>query len=322
MTQVGAGPGRGQPAPPPGQALGVAGAFGAMVAWGASGVLAKLIDMDGLAVVVYRFWLSTLVFVGYLVCFGARRSGRPITWAKFRVAIPGGLGLSLDVAFFFSAVKLTTVANATVIGSLQPLLMLYLGHRFLGERAGRRQLLWSMVALVGVGILLFGTSGLPQTSPRGDALAVCALLAWTAYLYSSKATQGVLSPLEYTAAASLIVAVVNTPLALAFGQDLSWPRWRDWILLGVMSIGSGLFAHLLMNWALTVIPVSVGSMISLLIPAGASVMAWWLLDEPLTVLQAAGIGLTLAALGAITLANVRPRPIDAPPPTAPRGVTP
>ena len=45
-----------------GQSIGALGAVSATIAWGASGVIAKAIEMESLAVVVYRFWLSTVVF--------------------------------------------------------------------------------------------------------------------------------------------------------------------------------------------------------------------------------------------------------------------
>lgn len=166
----------------------------AMMAWGASGVLAKSIDMAGLSVVVYRFWMSTIVFFGYLAIAGLRHPESSMTLAKLRLALPGGIGLALDVAFFFSAVKLTTVANATVMVALQPLVMMYLGSRFLAERVGLRQVVWSMVALTGVGMLIYGSSGLPEWSLKGDLLALGALLAWAAYLFFSKTTQASSTP--------------------------------------------------------------------------------------------------------------------------------
>jgi drug/metabolite transporter (DMT)-like permease len=280
--------------------LGLAGAVGAMIGWGASGVLAKAIDLGGLVVVSYRFWISTVVFFVYL---GLR--GRRMTWLKFRAALPGGVGLAADVAFFFSAIKLTAVANATVIVALQPLLMLYLSSRLLGESISKRQVFWAGVALLGVVVLLFGSSGLPEADWRGDLLAAGAIFGWTAYMYFSKATQDVLTPVEYTAITGLITAVLCTPLVFLFGQEFEFPENQDIGYLAAMVFGSGLAAHLLMNWSLTRIPVWVGSVMSLLIPAGATVMAWAFLDESVTILQTVGIGLTLLALGAIAIDNAR-----------------
>lgn len=271
-----------------------------MVGWGASGVLAKAIDLDSLMVVAYRFWTSTVIFFAFLAL-----RGRPLTWHKFRVALPGGIGLALDVAFFFSAVKLTAVANASVIVALQPLLMLYLSARMLGEKITRTQVAWSGVALCGVIVLLFGSAGLPEANWKGDLLAFGAIFAWTAYMYYSKTTQHTLDPVEYTAATGLVAAAMNTPLIFVFGQTVALPSAADAGYLAAMVFGSGLAAHLLMNWSLTRIPVWVGSILSLLIPAGATLMAWFFLGESITALQALGIGLTLIALAAIALNNTR-----------------
>src|SRR5262245_29087864 len=82
----------------------------AMIAWGTTGVAAKAVDMGGMALAAYRSSVGAVALVAMLYL-----SGRRLTWAKFRVGIVGGIFLGLDLTLFFSAVKLTTVANATVI---------------------------------------------------------------------------------------------------------------------------------------------------------------------------------------------------------------
>jgi drug/metabolite transporter (DMT)-like permease len=277
------------------------------MAWGASGVIAKAIDMGGLAVVTYRFWLSTVAFFTFMAL-----TKRLPSRASFMAATPGGLALAADVALFFSAVKLTTVANATVLAAMQPLLMMYLGTKLLGERVMRTQIVWSVIALVGVGFLVFGSSGLDQWNPYGDLLSIAALVAWTGYMFFSKSSQGSVTPLEYTAITGLITAVVCTVLALIFGQDLSWPTATSWMLLLVMAFGSGLCAHLLMNWALTRIPVWLGSTTTLIIPTAATAMAWLWLDEPVTAIQIGGIAITLMAVAAITRSRASDRSDEGP----------
>ena len=279
----------------------MAGALISVLAWSGSGVLAKAIDLPSLVVVVYRFWMSTIVFVAYLAVLGLRRGEIQLTWRKLWTALPGGIGLAADVALFFSAVKLTTVANAAVVAALQPLLMMYLGSRLLGERVGRHQVVLSLGALVGVALLIFGASGLPEWSIRGDLLSAGAVFAWSAYLFFSKATDGRLTPLEYTAATGLITAVINTPMMFVFGQVPTMPTSRDWLFLLLMAFGSGMGAHLLMNWSLRRIPVWLGSaVLSMLIPAAAAGMAWLFLGEAIAPLQGLGIVIALSALIGIT----------------------
>jgi drug/metabolite transporter (DMT)-like permease len=278
--------------------IGIGAALIAMVAWSASGVITKGIDMGGLAVVLYRMWLYTAVMI---VVLAAQRNR--LTWVKIRASLPGGIALGLDVALFFSAVKATTIANATVIGALQPILMLAFGRRLFGESevASRRDVVLSFVAIVGVGIVMYGSTGLPDWKPRGDILAFSGLLAWTCYFVFSKRTQQRLNPIEYSAATALIAAVVNTPIALSSGQDLSWPDAGNWVWLVLLAVGPGLVGHVFMNWSLTRIPVWLGATLALFIPVTSTLLAWLFIDEDVIAVQFVGMAIVLAALAGVVL---------------------
>ena len=113
--------------------MAVLGAALAVTAWGAGSVIIKGIDMGGLAVAVYRFWLYSAVLVLWM-----RARGVPFRFSVLRDSMWGGLALGADIALFFSAVKLTNVVNATLIGSLQPLVVGVVAARFYGERIRRR----------------------------------------------------------------------------------------------------------------------------------------------------------------------------------------
>jgi len=269
------------------------------MAWGASGVIAKGISMGGLAIVAYRFSMAAIVFVAFAAI--ARPSER-LNLQIMRLCMPAGLALAADTALFFSAVKETTVANATVIGALQPVLMLFVAYRLLNEQITRAQALWSLVAVGGAVFLIFGSSGLPGWSLFGDTLAVGALLFWTLYLYLVKKllNESDITTLQLTTAVAIYTGLSLIPVALLFGQDLSWPSTRNWLLLGVMAFGSGLLAHPLMNWALARIAVTIGSAMMLLVPVSASLLAWAFLDERLRWAQLAGAIVVLTALGFLT----------------------
>ena len=91
--------------------LGLIGAAVAVSAWGVSSVIAKQVDMGGLAVATYRF-ASYGIVVAALMAARRQRIGVRV----MRASMAGGIALGLDVALFFSAIKLTTVANATDCG--------------------------------------------------------------------------------------------------------------------------------------------------------------------------------------------------------------
>lgn len=263
-----------------------------MMAWSASGVIAKGLSMDGLAIVLYRMWMYSVLVIAILVLRGGR-----LSWATMKVSAPGGIGFGFDLVLFFSAVKMTTMANATVIGALQPILLLALAGPLFGERVHRRDVRLALLAVGGVGVVMFGSSGLPDANPAGDILAVGGLFAWTAYFIFSKRTQAKVSSLEYTAATALWATLLVTPIAVFSGQDLSIPQRADWFWLIGLAIVPGFVGHGLMNWSLTRIPVWLASTLSLAIPVTATLMAWAFIGEEVDVLQFVGMGVVLVSLG-------------------------
>jgi len=269
----------------------------AMVGWAASGVIAKgITELGALAVVFWRMWIYAVIVVLFL-----KIRGTPLRKESFRVSWRGGVALGADIMLFFSALRLTTVANATVIGSCQPLIMLLIAGRLFGERPRRHDWLLAMVAICGVIIVMFGSTGVEGWSPAGDLLSVATVVAWTLYFVFSKFSSQKIESSQYTGATAVVCALFATPFALASGQVFDMPSGNAWIWLLILSIGPGFTSHMLMNWALVRIPVWFGSTLTLAIPVTATVMAWAFLGEDVVALQFLGMGIVLFALALIVL---------------------
>ena len=286
--------------------LGIGAAAVAVSSWGLATVIVKGIDMGALAIGAYRFTIYGFV----LVAFYAAR-GNPISLRVLRESMWGGIALGADIALFFSAVKLTSIANATVIGSLQPLVIALVSVPLFGERISSRNLLLGVFAIGGASaVVLSGADG-SGNDLRGDLLAAGALILWAAYFIFSKQAKQRITSQEYTAGTSIWAAVINLPLAIGLGQDLSWPDTTSWILLLILTFGSGLLGHSMMNWSIQQIPLWISSTFTLLIPVVAAIAAWIWLDEPLTNVQVVAMVVVLGALAGIVTAQdgnkVRPR---------------
>lgn len=281
--------------------LGLIGAALAVVAWGSSGVVIRHIDMGGLAVAVYRFWIYALLLVAWMWARGVR-----VSWHIIRHTAAGGIALGLDVALFFSAVKETTIVNATVIGALQPIVVGFVAWRFFGERIRGRDIGLAAVAIGAVVVVVAAGTGQPEWNIRGDLLSVGALFAWSGYFIFSKQSREVLTPGQFTLGTALWTAAINTPLAIGFGQDLSWPSARDWVWLLILAFGAGIVGHVLMNWSLVRIPLWLGSTFTLLIPVTSATMAWMFLDQPLRAVQVLSMVVVLAALGIMVRGQTAP----------------
>ena len=145
---------------------GLVGAAIAVCAWSTGTVLAKGIEMGGLAIGTYRFWMFSLALIIWM-----RLRGSPFTVHSIKATAFGGIALGADIALFFSAVKNTSIVNATIIGSLQPILVGIIAAKFFGEKIRRQDALWSLVALGGVFVIVASSADNEVTSLRGDLLA-------------------------------------------------------------------------------------------------------------------------------------------------------
>ncbi|MGH3328867.1 MAG: DMT family transporter [Streptomycetales bacterium] len=268
-----------------------------VVLWGVTGTIVKLSTVPGLTLALYRLWLGVAVVMAV-----AALVGRFPTLRTMRASAAGGLFFGADVLLFFLALKHTSVAHATVIGALQPLLILLVARRWFGETRSVRTVVWTLVTVLGVAGVVFGGRGSAGTTLGGDLLAVGALLAWTGYWLASKhaRSHAGLGALEYTVSFLFIAALVATPVVLVSGAPLAVPRPVDWAWLGVLAVFPSA-GHLLFAWAHRVVEVTISSVVQASVPVAATGLAVLVLREPITGAQVVGGLAAVAASAALAL---------------------
>lgn len=271
---------------------GMVGALAAAVGWGLAGVFVVLAATPGLVIVLYRMWLGAALLVVAL-----RASGRRLTWRAIRIATPGGVLLFADMTLFFDSLRLTSVAVATVIGALQPLLVLAVAGPLLGERVGARRALLGVLAVAGVGATVVGAGTPSGGGLRGDLLATGSLLAWSGYFLAAKRASRRCEPLEYTAGATLVGGIAAAVLVAATGTVPALHAGA-WIWIGLLAVVPGT-AHLLMNWAHHRVDAGVSSVLVSINPIVASAAGWVVLGQRLGVVQIVGALVTLVAVSLV-----------------------
>lgn len=272
------------------RALGLTASAAASVAWGTAAVFVELARLPALVILFYRLWLAAVLLVLASVVMR-----RPIHRRDLAAAVPGGLLLCVDMATFFSALKLTSVADAAVIGALQPALVLMVAGRLFKEEVARSDIALTAVAVAGVVAVVAGPGPAGPHAIAGDLVAVVSLVAWTGYFLASKRARAVVGAFEYTVGVTLVAALVLTPVVLVSGVSLgvSAPADWTWIVLLALVPGAG---HLLMNWAQGVLDVSMSSLVGATNPLFAAGAGWLVLHQSLSPVQIAGGLLGVAAV--------------------------
>lgn len=291
--------------------LGLLAATAAATSWGFTGIFVGKSVTEPLLLTFYRLWLAAALMYGACLL-----RGRKLTWAVFRSAVPAGVFLCTNLVLYVFAFRLTDVATASVIGALQPALVLLLAGPLLGETATWRDMLWIALATIGVAAVVLGSGQTGGDHLNGDVFAAVGTLAFVGYWLSAKRARLSLDALEYTSAVWLVAAVALTPVTLAFGPPLGRVAagdWR-WIVLLALVPGSG---HLLMIWAHRVVDAAVSAMIGAGNVIVAAIAAMIFLHQRLTMAEIAGILLAVAAISVLAVRQAR-KPPATPQPGLPR----
>lgn len=205
------------------------------------------------AALFWRGLFAATVALGWLLWRNhLHRMGSLLSGAEYRrLLLLGLLAVPLNQWCFFTGVRLTAAANASLFYALTPVWTLALSY-FLGQEGlSGRKLLGIGLALLGVGSVLaekelaFGTTHL-----TGNLLLLSASLAWAAFTVLSQPFSLRYGAIPTTAVSMVIGWLSYLPLWLALGAPLQLeymnpPLWGELVYMGVVTSGIGYLLWLL-----------------------------------------------------------------------------
>ncbi|WP_425559766.1 DMT family transporter [Kitasatospora terrestris] len=284
----------------------------AATAWGTTGAAVELVhrsaDLGPSAVSFWRF-VSGLALL--LLARAFRRAHRHPAAVRHRTVrrpvrhrvllLTGtGLGLAVFQTAYFAAVRDTGLAVGTVVTlGAAPLLTAAGGRAFLGERVGRGGLLGLAGALAGLAVLVLGDRQ-GAVHPLGAAFAVLSAAGYavTNLLGRRSGRQGAgEDPLTLTLWSFAIGAAALLPLALAEGllPQTAHPV-RVLLLMLYVAVVTTALAYPLYFAGAAVVRAATASVVMLVEPVSAAVLAVLLLGERLTAATVLGTVVLLASV--------------------------
>jgi drug/metabolite transporter (DMT)-like permease len=271
--------------------LGIGASVVSAVGWGFAGIFAAVAWAPPAVLTFYRMAIASVVLAILVMLKGHR-----ISWHVLRIAAPGGILLACDLVMFYAAVRLTRVAVATVIGTLQPALILMTAGWLFGERIDRVKVLGTLVAVAGVALIVDGGGNPGHDQLLGDLLAVGSLFAWSGYFIVSRRAAPSVDALVYTAGVSAVGVLIALPAVFLAGDTLTDIRAGDWNWIVLLALIPG-GAHFFMNWAHRHLDASVTSVIVSSNPIIAAVAAYIILGQRLSAIQIIGGVIGIVAIG-------------------------
>jgi drug/metabolite transporter (DMT)-like permease len=231
-------------------------------------------------------------------------TGRRVTMRDVRQALLPGVFFGLNLAIFFAGATHNSVANAALIGSLAPFLIVPIGAKLFAEYINQRALVFALVAFGGLGLVLFSAPANGDASLEGNVFGVLAMLLWTAYVVSTRQFRRDMDVPTFMATICPIATLAVLPLAIANG-DVFGLSGRGWAYTLILTFLTGVAAHGLNVYAQKTVPIGTIGIAQVAQPALAVVWAFLLLGEELQQWQVVGIAIVVSGLLAFIVMNER-----------------
>lgn len=250
--------------------------------------------IHGVTVALWRAWIGLAMFGAVVI---ARRQ---LSWSIIRRCAPSGICFGASIGLFFWASQLTSIANASLLTVLQPVVLLVAGIVLFGERVVWRHLILGAVAIVGaIAIVLAGDSG-GNGDIRGDLLAIASVVLGSGYFIFGKRVLETVDVTPFMVGVFVWAAALLSLAAIISSEPFVPDKGGDWVRVCAVAAGSGA-GHYLLNFAQNKAPLNLMGVIQLLVPVNASLLAYWFLDQSVSALQVIAMTVVIGAVAMQTL---------------------
>lgn len=258
-----------------------------LVAVSFASILIKLCNAPSLMIAVYRLSIASLFYLS----FSKFRTGTflpSFSKSEWRIAIISGIFLTIHFATWITSLAYTSVASSVVLVQSAPVFVAIGSYIFIKEKPILKMLIGILITLTGSIIISVHDFNVNQSSMIGNLLAIGGALGAAGYMIAGRQLRRTVDTLRYVTVVYSTAAIMLIILASISGASpIGYSRETYFLLLAIAIIPQ-IIGHTVINWSLKFFSATTVSVIILAEPIGASILAWFLLSEQLSLIQAVG----------------------------------
>lgn len=210
--------------------------------------------------------------------------------------ILGGIFLGIHFYFFFESIKLTTIANATFLGTLAPLFTLCLEKFWLKRNIQKNMIFALVIIFTGSLIIVSDQFDASSNYTKGNLYAlICSLWIALAFMISENVRK---EADTVSFSKILFVSAAMTLMMISFytGEPLMGYSQKDYFGLFLLGLIPTVFGHSIFYFSLRFVQPTVVASFPLGEPIIASIIAYFLFSEAVGISVIFGGTLTIIGL--------------------------
>ncbi|MFQ5708262.1 MAG: DMT family transporter [bacterium] len=278
--------------------------FLGVIAISFASILIKFCQAPAMVIASYRMSFATLFFA---VTAGVRRVNPLASFCRRDLffALLSGLFLCLHFATWITSLKYTSVASSVVLVATAPVFVALASFIFLKQKPTILVLVSIFITILGAFILSIENLATGENLFLGDLLALVGAIGAAGYYLVGRELRARIDTVAYVSvvyfATALFLVIITMTLRFPFFE---YPP-KVFLLLFLIAFVPQVLGHTSFNWALKYVSASLVTIVTLGEPIGASILAYFLLGEKMSVLQLFGGLLILTGVASAILAERR-----------------
>lgn len=274
-----------------------------------SAILVKLASGVPASMIAFYRLLFAVVMMAPLVLTKHRHQLTMINKTDWLLAIGAGVFLALHFIFWFESLNHTSVASSVVLVSVQPIFAFIGTYLFFHERFSPGTIISMIITVLGSIIISWGDFQISFGNLFGDLLALLGALTMTVYFLLGQQARRRVSFMTYTFVVYFISTITLFIYNIILQQQFFSYSTNHWLIFIALALVPTFLGHSLFNWALRWLSTSVISMATVFEPIGATILAYFILDEYVTYSQWLGGTIVIFGLLLFIVSTTRKRKV-------------
>ena len=255
--------------------------FIAMLSVSSSPIIARsLEDISAISISFWRMfigggllWIASLFF-----------KQKPLNKSNRTKTHIFGILLGLHFYFFFSAVKMTSIANATFLGTIAPLFTMLIEIFWLKRKISINTIIWIFIILIGSTMMVLDDFNFSDNYTLGSIYAIiCSLLLGIGFIISENVRQNE-STISFSRTLYMSAAVTLFILSFIIKESIFSITINQWNILGLLILGivPTIFGHNLLYYVIKYVSPTIVASVPLGEPIIASILAFFIFQETIS----------------------------------------
>ena len=265
-----------------------------------SPILARLLsDVPAVGISFWRMAIGATI----LWIYSNFKPTASLSTKNINYTILGGIFLGIHFQFFFESIKLTTIANATVLGTLAPLFTLFLEKFWLKRRIKKNMIFALAIIFTGSIIIISDQFDASSNYTVGNLYAlICSFWIALAFMISENVRKEA-GTVAFSRTLFASAAITLMMISFYTGESLIGYSKMDYFGLFLLGLIPTIFGHSTFYFALRYLQPTIVASFPLGEPIIASVIAYFLFSEAVSFSIILGGILTI--LGLLTLVKLK-----------------